>query len=131
MAKNEDEAGFYSGFIASAMMLGRFVSSFHWGKFADRWGRKPALIVGCCSVCSMSLLFGLSTNFVVAVLARFFLGVFNPIWGIAKTLISELVSPEHESRAMGLTTGVWSLGLVFGPSIGGLLANPALLYPGI
>lgn len=30
---------------------------------------------------------------------------------------------------MGLTTGCWSLGLVFGPACGGLLASPAQLYP--
>jgi len=30
---------------------------------------------------------------------------------------------------MGMVTGCWSLGLVIGPAIGGLLANPAILYP--
>ena len=30
---------------------------------------------------------------------------------------------------MGLTTGCWSLGLIFGPAVGGLLANPVQLYP--
>ena len=29
----------------------------------------------------------------------------------------------HEAKAMGLTTGCWSLGLIFGPAFGGLLAN--------
>jgi hypothetical protein len=53
----------------------------------------------------------------------------NPIWGIAKTLVSELCPPKHEARGMGLTTGCWSLGLVFGPACGGLLASPAQLYP--
>lgn len=30
---------------------------------------------------------------------------------------------------MGTTTGCWSLGLIIGPAVGGLLANPAKLYP--
>ena len=53
----------------------------------------------------------------------------NPLWGIAKTLVSELCPPKHEARGMGLTSGCWSLGLVVGPACGGLLASPATLYP--
>jgi hypothetical protein len=30
---------------------------------------------------------------------------------------------------MGLTAGCWSLGMVFGPMLGGALANPVKLYP--
>jgi MFS family permease len=32
---------------------------------------------------------------------------------------------------MGLTTGAWSLGLIFGPAIGGYLARPAIKYPSL
>jgi MFS family permease len=41
-AKDENEAGYFSGYIASAMMFGRLVSSFWWGQIADKWGRKEA-----------------------------------------------------------------------------------------
>jgi len=86
-------------------------------------------MIGCVTVAAMSILFGLSTNIEMALVARLFLGLFNPIWSTAKTLVSELCSREHEARAMGLTAGCWSLGMVFGPMLGGLLANPAKLYP--
>lgn len=99
-AKNEDEAGFYSGFIASGMMAGRFVSSVPWGRIADKYGRKPALISGCISISVFSILFGFSSSLYTAVFARFFLGLFNPVWGIAKALVSELVAPQYEARAM-------------------------------
>lgn len=131
LAKTEDEAGYYSGFIASAMMFGRLISSFWWGQKADIWGRKPVLLIGCCSVSICSLLFGISTTFPMALLARVLLGMFNPIWGTAKTLCSELCCKKHEASAMGLTTGCWSLGLVFGPAFGGMLSNPATVYHNI
>ena len=52
-------------------------------------------------------------------------------WAVAKTLVSEIAAPQHVSTAMGLTSGCWSLGLVVGPALGGMLANPATLYPKI
>ena len=36
MAKDEDEAGYYSGMVASSMMAGRLVSSYAWGIYADK-----------------------------------------------------------------------------------------------
>lgn len=131
VAKNADEAGYYSGCVASAMMAGRLLSSYPWGQLADRYGRKPALLSGCASVAVMSVIFGLSTNIYMAVVSRFLLGLFNPIWGIAKTLVSELCSAKHEATGMGITSGCFSLGMVIGPMVGGLLANPAAQFPGI
>ena len=69
-----------SGFIASGMMAGRFFSSVPWGRFADIYGRKPALISGCMSISAFSIMFGMSTSLVTAVIARFLLGLFNPVW---------------------------------------------------
>jgi MFS family permease len=73
-AKDEDEAGYYSGYIASAMMFGRLVSSFWWGQVADRWGRKPVVIIGCLSIATFSVTFGCSSTFQFALLSRFLLG---------------------------------------------------------
>jgi MFS family permease len=46
LAKDANSAGNYAGFIASAMMCGRFISSYYWGQTADRVGRKPVLMIG-------------------------------------------------------------------------------------
>jgi MFS family permease len=40
-ASNENEAGYYSGFIASSAMAGRLFSSLWWGQIADTYGRRP------------------------------------------------------------------------------------------
>lgn len=55
---DKNDAGYYAGFIGSAMMFGRFVSSFYWGQKADAIGRKPVLICGLVSVITMSIFFG-------------------------------------------------------------------------
>lgn len=46
-------------------------------------------------------------------------------------MVSELIkNPEHEPKAYSVMPFVWSVGTIIGPSIGGLLADPAHAYPG-
>jgi MFS family permease len=129
VATSIDTSGFYAGYIAASMMFGRLTSSIFWGSTADRIGRKPVICVGCMSMLVFSLMFGLSTSYWMAIASRYLLGLFNPVVGIAKTIVSEICSKEHESYGMGIITGSWSLGLIIGPAIGGLLAHPVKNYP--
>ena len=81
MHVSRDQAGFYAGYVASAMMLGRMMSSVPWGIVADKYGRKPVVLIGLSSICVTSILFGMSRNIYFALVIRFLLGVFNPIIG--------------------------------------------------
>ena len=49
--------------------------------------------------------------------------------GVAKTCISEIVCKQHELKAFGMLNGMWGLGLIVGPAVGGLLSRPAIQYP--
>lgn len=91
-AHNEDEAGYYSGYIASAMMFGRLISSFWWGQIADKWGRKPVIIIGCLSIALFSITFGFSNNFEFALISRFLLGkiLSCPLFTSLRTYQSDL-----------------------------------------
>jgi MFS family permease len=130
MAPNLDEAGFAAGWIAGMFMIGRALSGIPWGIAADRYGRKICLFVSTFNVMVFGILFGFSTNFYMAVAARFCLGIGNGLLGIAKTYLSEVVSSkEQELLAISYMNGVYTLGLIVGPSLGGLLARPAVQYP--
>ena len=82
MHVSRDQAGFYAGYLASAMMLGRMISSVPWGIAADKYGRKPVVLIGLFAIAITSILFGLSTNIYFALAIRFILGIFNPIIGM-------------------------------------------------
>eukprot|EP01041_Mallomonas_annulata_P013928 gene13928-29631_t len=131
LVDNLDKAGFYAGPIAASLFFGRFFSSYLWGYMADIYGRKPILTMALLSILIFSIFFGLSKNLITAVTSRFLLGFFNPSIGIIKTLISELCSKKHEIRGIAVTSGSWSLGLIFGPALGSYLSNPVLKYPNI
>ncbi|CAM9541572.1 unnamed protein product, partial [Chrysoparadoxa australica] len=43
--RHKNEAGYYAGFISGSFMLGRVATSYFWGAFSDRFGRKPVLLI--------------------------------------------------------------------------------------
>lgn len=131
VAKEEADVGYYAGFVGCAFMLGRALTSVLWGMIADRYGRKPVIIFGTAALVIFNTLFGLSTNFWMAVITRFLLGSFNGLLGPIKAYISEICREEHQAVGMSVITTAWGIGLIIGPALGGLLAQPAEKYPEI
>ena len=99
-ADNVDEAGYVSGYISGAFLFGRMISSYFWGKFADRHGRLPVVYIGCVAVAVMSVVFGMSIDIYMAIFSRFLLGLFNPLAGLTKTLVSEICGPKFEKNGI-------------------------------
>ncbi|CAN1298524.1 Protein ZINC INDUCED FACILITATOR-LIKE 1 [Linum perenne] len=129
IADKEEDIGYYAGYVGSSFMFGRALTSVFWGLVADRYGRKPVLIFGTSSVVIFNTLFGLSTNFWMAVTARFLLGSLNGLLGPIKAYASELFRDEHQALGLSTITTAWGIGLIIGPAIGGFLAQPAVSYP--
>ncbi|KAI3852467.1 hypothetical protein MKX03_017756 [Papaver bracteatum] len=88
IAKKEEDIGFYAGFVGSAYMFGRAMTSILWGMIADRYGRKPVIIIGTLAVVVMNALFGLSTKFWMAISTRFILGLLCGLLGPIKVIFS-------------------------------------------
>lgn len=129
-AENKDEAGYSAGYIMSAIMAGRAISSYGWGLFADRYGRKPVILIALANIVVLSIVFGFVGSLGMAIVVRTLTGFFNGIIATGKTMSAELASgPESTSYCMSIIIAAWSLGLVIGPSVGGWLSYPADKMP--
>ena len=127
-----ENAGTYSGLLASAFMFGRMLSSYPWGVLADVYGRRFVLLSSLTLSAVFSLLFGMSQSFAVAMSTRFILGLTNGLVGTVKTVVSELApSEEIEAKMMGMVVGMRSWGFLISPAIGGWLSEPIRQYPSI
>ncbi|XP_021296372.1 protein ZINC INDUCED FACILITATOR 1-like isoform X2 [Herrania umbratica] len=112
-------------------MLGRALTSVLWGIIADRYGRKPVIIMGTITVVVFNTLFGLSVNFWMAVITRFLLGSLNGLLGPIKAYAVEIFREEHQALGLSTVSTSWGIGLIIGPALGGFLAQPAEKYPNI
>ncbi|XP_072975084.1 protein ZINC INDUCED FACILITATOR-LIKE 1-like isoform X1 [Typha angustifolia] len=131
IAKREEDIGFYAGFVGAAFMFGRALTSVHWGIAADRYGRKPVVVIGILAVIIFNTLFGLSVNYWMAITTRLLLGACNGLLGPIKAYSIEVCRPEHQALGLSLVSTAWGIGLIVGPAIGGYLAQPAEKYPSI
>ena len=76
---------YYAGYLASAFYLGGLLTSPVWGAVSDRIGRKPVLIAGILANAICAVAFGFSTNFTMAMTARFVNGLFMGIMPVCRS----------------------------------------------
>ncbi|XP_034705604.1 protein ZINC INDUCED FACILITATOR-LIKE 1-like isoform X1 [Vitis riparia] len=131
IAKREEDIGYYAGYVGSAFMLGRALTSVAWGMVADRYGRKPVIMIGTIAVVIFNTLFGLSVNFWMALSTRFLLGSLNGLLGPIKAYAAEIFRDEYQALGLSTVSTAWGIGLIIGPALGGFLAQPAEKYPDI
>ncbi|OMO95200.1 Major facilitator superfamily [Corchorus capsularis] len=131
IAEREEDIGYYAGYVGSSFMLGRAFTSVLWGLVADRYGRKPVIIMGTISVVIFNTLFGLSVNFWMAIITRFLLGSLNGLLGPIKAYAVEIFRDEYQALGLSTVSTSWGIGLIIGPALGGFLAQPADKYPNI
>ncbi|CAL4976804.1 unnamed protein product [Urochloa decumbens] len=131
VAKEEQDIGFYAGFVGATYFLGRTISAVPWGMFADKYGRKPCIVISILSVVVFNTLFGLSTTYWMAIVTRGLLGLLCGILGPIKAYASEVCRKEHQALGISLVTSSRAIALVIGPAIGGFLAQPAQKYPNL
>ncbi|KAK5123579.1 hypothetical protein LTR85_002617 [Meristemomyces frigidus] len=122
------------GILAAAFTGAQFMTAIMWGRLADTemFGRKRVILIGLLGSCISLLGFGFSGSYVPAVLWRILGGMLNGNMGVMRTMISEMVKEKKfQSRAFLLLPMTFNIGVIIGPLLGGLLADPVGSYPGI
>ena len=127
----DTDAGFYSGLIESLFSLTQMFVMIMWGRAADRFGRKPVLVFSLVGVSLATALFGMARTIWQMMLFRCLAGVFAGSIVTIRTMISEHSTSKTQARAFSWFAFTGNMGLLFGPLIGGTLANPARQFPAL
>ncbi|KXX74100.1 Protein ZINC INDUCED FACILITATOR-LIKE 1 [Madurella mycetomatis] len=127
----DSDVGFSSGLIESLFSLTQMLVMIFWGKAADRFGRKPVLVFSLFGVSLATAMFGMAKTIWQMVLLRCLAGVFAGTIVTIRTMISEHSTPKTQARAFSWFAFTGNLGILFGPLIGGALADPARQYHGV
>jgi len=121
-----------AGMMASSFTGAQFLTAMMWGRVSDseRGGRKLVLLVGLFGTSVSCLGFGFARSFPQAILFRTLGGILNGNIGVMRTMVSEIVQEKkYQSRAFLLFPMCFNIGVIIGPILGGLLADPAGSYP--
>lgn len=95
-----------------------------WGRLSDRWGRKKTLLTCLAGGAACYLMLGFVTELWALYAVRILAGCFAGNFGVASAMAADMSTPENRARAMGMVGAAFGLGMVLGPTLGGLLAGP-------
>ena len=128
----EKEVSKWAGIASAVFSLSQAATGVLWGRAADIFGRKPAILCGMLCIMTTSILFGFSQSLSWAIVARSLAGAGNGNVGTMRTVVAELVPQKMlQPKAFSIMPLVWTIGSIFGPAFGGALANPARKYPNL
>lgn len=110
--------------VFSGYLLTQTVTIPVYGKLADLWGRKPVLIAGSIIFLIGSALCASAWSMVSLICFRGLQGLgAGSIMATVNTLAGDLYDLEERGRVQGWLASVWGISAVFGPTVGGSLAQ--------
>lgn len=124
-----DKVGLYAGTAEGMFMIVEAIVATTWARLADRYGRKPCLILGVTFVSLASCMVGLSGKVWHVIFWRG-VGGLGPIPVLAKIVVGEITQPSNRDRVFSLFSPSFSTGFLLGSLIGGQLSNPYGRLPG-
>lgn len=113
----------WSGLIFGATFVSAFFMSPIWGRFADKHGFKPILMINGLGLAVSVFLMGFVQSVEVFFLLRLFMGVVTGFIPTSLAFISSQTSREEAGKMLGTLQMGNVSGMLFGPIIGGLLAD--------
>lgn len=108
---------------------GQFIATPILGKFGDRYGRRPVLLVSLLGQALGYFIFGLGGSLWILFLGRLIGGITGGNLSTASAYIADVSTPEERTRNFASISTVWSLGLILGPALGGLFGQLSLEAP--
>lgn len=128
----QKEVARWAGISSAVFAISQAVAGVFWGRASDRWGRKSVILSGLSFSLITTLIFGFSKSLTVMIIARALAGLSGGSVGIIRTTVAELVpQKELQPRAFSVMPLIYTIGSIFGPALGGILANPAKSHPEI
>lgn len=118
------------GVIIAAFSAAQILSAPFWGRFSDRYGRRPALIAGLLAAAAAYVVFGLADSLWLLLASRVVQGLGGGTTGVAQAYVADTVPPGQRARALGWLSAATSAGVMLGPAIGSFAAHWGNAAPG-
>lgn len=109
--------------LFAAYSLGNVFGEIFWGRQSDKWGRRAVLIATTTGAAITYVAFAYAPGLWLAIAIRIVNGFFGGTLSVAQGFLADASPPEKRAKAMGLFGSSFSVGLAFGPVLGGLLAG--------
>ena len=123
-------SGVELGIILTSYSLAQLAGALVLGRWSDRIGRRPILLLSLAGASASMVWSGLATSLTALSLARALAGLFGGSISTAQAYVADVTEPNERAKFMGLLGAAIGLGFVMGPALGVLLDSLGLGFPG-
>lgn len=118
------------GIVVASYSFMQFAFNPLIGKISDKIGRRPVILISLSTTVVSYIVFSYSTTFGLLLFSRMLAGFGGSNIGVAQAYIADITESNDRAKGMGLIGAAFSLGFVFGPVLGGLIADYGYQYVG-
>src|SRR3954449_870695 len=124
------------GALIVAILMGAFtaaqlLSAPLWGRFSDKYGRRPALLVGLTAAGIAHVVFAFSNSIWLLLLSRTVQGAGGGTVGVIQAYVADSVEPQNRAKALGWLSAATNVGVAIGPAIGSAALRLGSRGPGL
>jgi multidrug resistance protein len=119
------------GLLAASFPVAQLVSSPVWGFVSDRYGRRPALLVGLGASAIAYIVFGFAHSVWLLFVSRFVQGLGGGTTGVVQAYVADSMLPRERAKALGWLSAATSAGVIVGPALGSFMHRFGEAAPGL
>jgi multidrug resistance protein len=110
------------GLMTMSFALAQLVAAPFMGSLADRYGRRPLVLLALASFAAANIGFLLASSTTIFILIRALEGALTAgLFPAAMGVVGDVAPEKDRARWVGIIMGSYGAGLIFGPVVGGIL----------
>jgi MFS family permease len=117
--------------LVSSFAVAQLVSAPLWGRVSDRYGRRPALMIGLASSGIAYIVFAFAGSLELLFLSRIVQGAGGGTVGVIQAYVADATEPKDRAKALGWLSAATNAGVALGPAIGSFAARYGSQWPGL
>ncbi len=110
--------GIITGFTIASFTVAQLISAPMWGRFSDRVGRRPILLIALSASGIAYLIFGFANSLWLLLVSRIVQGAGGGTVGVIQAYVADSTAPQDRARALGWLSATTNLGVALGPVLG-------------
>ena len=124
-------SGMIVGILVSSYAVAQLISAPLWGRVSDRYGRRPALLIGLGFQAVAFVVFAYAGSLWVLLLSRLVQGAGGGTTGVIQAYVADATEPDQRARSLGWISAATNLGVAIGPVLGSLSYGLGREAPGL
>ncbi|MFN2567565.1 MAG: MFS transporter [Gemmatimonadaceae bacterium] len=130
-AKALGAGGFIVGLLVSSFAIAQLIASPFWGRFSDRYGRRPALLIGLTASAIAYVIFAYASSLWLLFISRVVQGAGGGTVSVIQAYVADSVPPEDRAKGLGWLSAATNAGVALGPLLGSLTMAGGRATPGL